>query len=281
MFSPIFKPAEFSGLKFDRGMQLFEFDTIRRNESLTIDDWDGSYKNSGAYSHLVETYIRSRIEVVEIPTPMMLMPGGEVRRDACITNYFESSAPDFFIREVGRTMAKKLMGMEYSDIAPGYYRAAWCPPPEIRSGLRPVKFHYPKAGYMGVIADTFGITPGTKFDGVETAPVNIAFVTGIPSINASVLFVIADSPIYRITNQDGCLGRFYRTSRMVVEFRGECDVIYELYRLGYCYNPILVGQISANIPKPTVSNVEKHPELFCNSMNDQILRGLKNAKANA
>ena len=204
-----------------------------------------------------------------------MLPNKEIVRDACITNYFESSDPDGLFQEAGKIIARKIMGMDYSDIAPGYYRAAWCPPPKVRPGIRPVKFHYPKAGYMGVLSEKIGVSHGTKVLGLDTSQIQIAFVTGIPSIQASVLFVLADSPIYRITNQDGCLGRFYGTSKIVVEFRGECDVIRELYRLGYCYNTTLLGQITANLPKPTVENVTYHPEVFCNSMNDQILRGLK------
>ena len=280
MLTPNFSAIEFGGYKFDRGMNLFEFDTIRSDVEANVSSYTGEYKDSGRFGRVIEEFIRSKIEVNEIPPPKMMLHTSDVLLDVCISNHFGEIDGERTRKMVAETMSRKILGIEYKQIADGYYRAGWLPPPVLLPSLRPVKFHYPKAGYFGALAEKVGISPHPKGIKLDTTQINIAFLTGFPSIWASVLFVVKDSPIYRITNQELCAGTKYNVCRLVVEFRGECDVIRELARLGVCYSATLHGQISANLALPIASNLEKQPTLFTNSLNDQIVRSLR-AKSNA
>jgi hypothetical protein len=276
MLTPNFLSADIDGFRFDNGMCLLEFDTISRTDTPDLSTYTGAYKGCGRFTSLVESYIRERFDIVEIPTPQMLLPG-VVARDACITNYFDAADPSKLRYLVAETMARKILGIPYKTIADGYYRAGWCPPPHIKKGLRPVTFHYPKAGYFGIMAETLGVTPSAKRDDLDTVELSLAFVTGIPDIVASVLFVVTASPIYRVTNQDTCIG-MDGNCRMVVEYRGACDVAAELDRLGICSYPTVRGTKTIRYPLPTVANLRKAPDLYANTFNAQILKGIINAK---
>jgi len=279
MLTHNFSAIEFGGYKFDRGMNLFEFDTIRAEYNADLASYTGEYKDSGRFGKVVEDFIRSQIEVTEIPSPKMMLSTSDVVADVCISNYFGELDGERIRKMVAEAMSRKILGIEYKQIAPGYYRAGWLPPPVLLPTLRPVKFHYPKAGYFGALAEKVGISPHPKGGKLDTTQINIAYLTGFPSVWASVLFVVKESPIYRITNQEMCAGTKHNVCRLVVEFRGECDVIRELARLGVCYSSVLHGQTSANLALPIASNLEKQPTLFTNSLNDQIIRSLR-AKSN-
>ncbi len=283
MLTQNFLPVEINGLKYDMGMLLLEFDTIRQESEPDISTYTGKYKDAGRFSGLVEKFIRERFEIVEVPTPRMLMPLGILAKDACITNYFEAADPSKLRYLIAETMAYKILGMPYKDIAPGYYRAGWLPPPQLKKGLRPVKFHYPRAGYFGVMAESLGTTPSlAKNRELETVVLEVAFVTGKPKINESVLFVSVPSPIYRVTNMEICAGIEPVQSRLVVEYRRVdyrigCDIAAELARLNICHDAVVHGGRKINFPLPTARNLHLQPDLYCNSFNDQIVRGIIDA----
>lgn len=281
MLTVNFSAIEFGGHKFDRGMNLFEFDTIRSDNTADLSSYTGVYKDSGRFGFHVEQFIRSQIEVNEVPTLQMMVNTSDLLHDVCISNYFGDIDGERTRRMVSETMSRKILGIEYTEIADGYYRAGWLPPPVLLPTLRPVKFHYPADGYFGALAEKVGISDNPKNNiPLDTTQINIAYLTGFPSIKSSVLFIVKDSPIYRITNQEICAGMRHTVARIVVEFRGVCDIPKELARLGYCYSCVLHGQTSVNLPLPTRSNLTKNPSLFCNSLNDQIIRSLR-AKSNA
>ncbi len=278
MLTANFLPVEINGLKFDQGMLLLEFDTIRQESEPDLSTYTCKYKDAGRFSGIVEKFIRERFDIVEVSTPKMLMPLGIVAKDACITNHFDAADPSKLRYLVAETMAFKLLGIPYKDIAPGYYRAGWLPPPQLKKGLRPVKFHYPKAGYFGVIAESLGTTPSApKNKELDTVEIKIAFVTGSPIIEESVLFVVVPSPIYRVTSMDKCAGFVKDEHRLVVEYRGECNIADELARLGICHDAVVHGERKINFPLPTARNLHLQPDLYCNSFNDQIVRGIIDA----
>lgn len=284
MISPAFLPVEFNGIKFDRGMQLLEFDTIRNDPAAPLSSYTGSHKDSGRFASRIGDYVRSKIDVVEVPTPMMLLPGGELARDCCITNYYDvrKDLKQRLRFLVASTMSQKILGIPYEWIAAGYHRAAWLPPPMLLPGLRSVKFHYPAAGYFGSLAETLGVESSTekKEAVLDCVQVRLAFLTGCPTVEASVLFVVDQSPIYRVTNQEMCAGKSGDRARLVVEYRGECDIQAELSRLRICHGATLHGHGTVMMPLPTPANIDKEPKLFCNTLNDQLIREmLKNEPA--
>lgn len=279
MIPHFFSTLRLHRLAFDQAMQLLEFDSLREQ----IDDinrYTGEYKNHGHFTLLVERYVRSLTNVVEVPTPMMLLPGGVLLRDCCIANHYDARNPERLRGFVADVMARKILGVQYGDIAPGYYRMGWLPPPKLLPGLRPVKFHYPAAGMFGVLAQHMGTLPPPEprplSTGYET--VQVAYVHGSPVITASVLFVVDKSPVFRVTNQDCCIGLAGQKSRLVVEYRGECDVEEELASLGVCHDARVLGHGSFQIPVPTRAAVERNPRMGCNTFADYVLRSLKGAK---
>lgn len=271
MLSPNFLPAIYGGLKFDRGMQLLELMSQRSEPEADIQTYTGEYKDCGRFVSHIDRFIRERIEVVQVPQPKMLI-GGELYPDGFITNAADVSD------DAKDRMSRKITGVPYDRIAPGYYRAAWLPPPTRHATLKEAIFHYPKDGYAGALADMVG----TKHGGaIRSAPycvdINIAFLRGFPSMQESVIFVVDDSPIYRVTNQEACIGRRFAQSRLVVEFRGECDVISELRRLCICFSAEMLGQITMKLPTPTDLNLAQYPRLFTNTLNDQLCQILKSS----
>lgn len=282
MLTPNFLPFKCSGHKFDRGMQLLEFTSQRSAPDADIETYTGDYKDCGRFVAHIERFVRSHIECVPIPQPKMLL-GGNVLPDGFITNAHE--VPD----DAKDRFARKVTGMGYGDIAPGYYRAAWLPPPVFHATLKEATFHYPAQGYAGVLARSVAMACGSAryaersvhdkqtsyCDSVELC---IAFLIGYPQIQESVLFVADESPVYRVTNQDACIGRRFCQSRLVVEYRGDCDVRAELARLHICYSAELCGFTTMRLTLPNADNLRRNPKLFTNSLNDQLIRIIRDAK---
>ena len=269
-----FLPIVFNGIKFDRGMQLYELSSQRSEPDAALESYTGAYKDCGRFVSQVERFVRERVEMVEVPAIKVLW-FGECGNDAFISNNFEGWK-DGARSQACKVLAHKILCLPYSVIAPGYYRAAWLPPPEIWPSLKPAKFHYPACGYAGVLAEMLGESiPSAPALALDTVGISIAFLTGYPSqMQESVIFVVDESPIYRVTNQEVCAGRYFEKSRLVVEFRGECDVVEELERLNICHGAKLHGQTTINYPLPTKENLLKCPTLYTNSLNDQIIRHL-------
>ena len=179
-------------------------------------------------------------------------------------------------------MCRKISGMTggtFSELSARYNRALWLPMyyPEniIEKRSIPTAFHYPACGYAGVLAEMLGEPEPTTQSGdmkLDTVAINIAFLTGYPQMQESVIFVVDESPIYRVTNQEVCSGRYGLESRLVVEYRGECDPVAELARLGICADATMHGQITINYPLPTKENLQRCPTLYTSTMNDLILR---------
>ena len=267
-----FLPIVFGGRKFDRGMQLYEFSS-QREADVPLTEYTGAYKDCGRFVRQVEQFVRRRVEMVKVPSVKALW-GGFLLNDPFISNNFFGWNDDLLSIERD-VMAHKITGTGYNAIFPGYYRAAWLPPPQIFPSLRPAVFHYPACGYAGVLAEMLGEPEPTTQSGdlkLDTVAINIAFLTGYPQMQESVIFVVDPSPIYRVTNQERCAGHYFTDSRLVVEFRGECDPVSELARLGICADATLHGQITINYPLPTKENLQRCPTLYTNSMNDQIIR---------
>ena len=268
--SRAFFPIVFNGLKFDRGMQLYEFSS-QREADVPLTEYTGAYKDCGRFVAHVERFVRRRVEMVEVPTPKMLL-FSKISPEPFISNGLTEFP--MMCRVARQMMSRKIVGLEYDTIAPGYYRAAWLPPPELFPSLRPAVFHYPACGYAGVLAEMLGEPEPTKPSDVklDTVAINIAFLTGYPQMQESVIFVVDESPIYRVTNQEVCSGRYGLESRLVVEYRGECDPVAELARLGICADATMHGQITINYPLPTKENLQRCPTLYTSTMNDLILR---------
>ena len=268
--SRAFFPIVFNGYRFDRGCQLYEFSS-QREADVPLTEYTGAYKDCGRFVRQVERFVRRRVEMVEVP-PVKALWGGFVLNDPFISNSFEGWRPELLSIE-RQTMAQKILGIDYEQIAGGYYRAAWLPPPEIWPTLAPARFHYPACGYAGVLAELLGEPlPPEPRQALDCVVINVAFLTGYPQMQESVIFVVDESPIYRVTNQEVCAGRYGQESRLVVEYRGECNVVEELDRLGICSDATLHGQTTINYPLPTKENLAKCPTLYTNTMNDQIIR---------
>ena len=92
-------------------------------------------------------------------------------------------------------------------------------------------------------------------DALDLAEIRLSFVIAPPRAHFSVLFVVDPSPIYRVTDQDTCAGLTPEFHRYVVEYRGECNVVQELERLGLTYHARHIDFDSVRLTLPTITNV--------------------------
>ena len=280
MLSPHFQPVDIDGYKFDKGMILYEFIALREPERTQFPQ--------------IGEWVKSRIPMNQIPTPQMYWQGrlwpdmyiaNQLPRAFDVPNYGRLTdkrdwPDDFNLQEASllahgkefhelfiEPMCRKITGRGTADIAAKYNRAIWLPlywPQTLRAGQSlPTPFWYPKAGYAGAIlgdGETVhdrGESAGKRKDGVasfECTDISITFVLAKPRTPFSVLFVVDDSPIYRITDMDVCAGIEAPLHRLIVEYRGECAIWHELHRMGlagareWAYG-------SARLQLPTLSNV--------------------------
>lgn len=255
MLSKHFQPIEANGCKFDRGMILFEFDAFREPEKTQfakIGEW-----------------VKERIEMVEIPTPQMLWRG-KFAPDPFIANQLSGVPADVDFHETFiEPMCRKISGRSYSEMERKYHRALWLPEywPETlraRQSLR-TPFWYPRCGYAGSIIDcvqqlgkdagVHGNRPNDSSN--ETSGISLAFLLAKPRHDFSVLFVVDQSPIYRVTDQDVCAGIETEWHRLVVEYQSQdpIGVVHELTRLGLISDVRWVSFHRMKMPIPTITNV--------------------------
>ena len=90
----------------------------------------------------------------------------------------------------------------------------------------------------------------------ESVELNIAYVLAAPRQHFSVVFIVDQSPIYRVTDMDVCAGIDAPLHRLIVEYRGECDIGNELQRLGLA-DAKQIAYGSARLQLPTLANVAK------------------------
>lgn len=276
-------PIEHFGRKFDRGMTLFEFDAHREPEATRFRE--------------IGEYVKARCEMNEIPQPKMLYEG-EVLPDLYISNQIAGlpgkhggdafgvgsharnkrkwndsyslevasieNHGEKFHEEYIEPMAWKIAGCSTKDICARYHRGVWLPLyfPETlqaRTSLH-TPFHYPRAGYAGVVAERMGGGGGPSERQPSVPPedisdISLAFLTLSPRERFSVLLVVDPSPIYRITDMEVCAGIQTPFHRWIVEYRQPCAVMAELQRLGLCTGFESCAFGTARLPLPTIKNV--------------------------
>lgn len=114
---------------------------------------------------------------------------------------------------------------------------------------------------------------------MDSVELSIAYVIAVPLQRFSVVFVVDPSPIYRVTDQEVCAGIETPHHRLIVEYRGECDVWDELVRLGFVsplYNICnYLEHGSARLQLPTLANVAKGwtPRPHINAQILQLMEG--------
>ena len=306
---PFLEPVEHFGLRFDRGSILFEFDALREPERTQFPQ--------------IGHYLRARgVEFNEVPTPKMLW-GGKLWPDLFIANQLEAAPEGWNVGDIWdgqfhpdqkfrwrdslslwhasvlnhgekfhdafiEPMVRKIAGRASSEIAAKFHRSIWMPifwPTTLRSRKSiPTKFHYPKHGYAGCVADlvqsgSARAIPRTQpaihkeMDGVA---ISVAYCLAHPLQTFSVAFIVDDSPIYRVTDQEVCAGIDAPLHRLIVEYRGECDVWNELQRLGLA-DAKQVAYGSARLQLPTLANVKAGwtPRPHINAQLWEIINGQK------
>lgn len=280
-------PVEHFGRKFDRGMVLFEFDALREPEKTR-------FPQIGAWLRervpMVEAptpsmlwrkricpdlYIANQLEALrdtDCGTQGHLqgtgchltIEGGDVSFEFVSRFQHGDSFHETFIEP----MCRKITGRPSREIAAKYHRAIWLPlywPQTLRAraSIR-TPFYYPTAGYAGNALACLSGTP--EYSGksatwhnndsqTDSISISLAFVVAAPRRTFSVLFVVDDSPIYRITDMDACAGIDAPEHRLIVEYRGECNVPLELERLILAHYPQKVAYDSIKFTLPTIKNV--------------------------
>lgn len=279
------RPQERFGRFFDRGSILFEFDALREPERTTfpkIGEWVRErvpMVEIPTPSMLwrgklwPDLYIANQLEAVpnnwrwkpksyaEYPLIPKFQWGDALELDV-VSKYLNG---ELFHAAFIEPMCLKITGLPSAQISAKHHRAIWLPlywPQTLRSRQSiPTKFYYPAAGYAGSVLSHTGAgenvrepaaRPAREFSAAE---LSIAYVTAVPRSRFSVLFVVDDSPIYRITDQDACAGLDPEFHRYVVEYRGECNVVQELERLGLTYHARHIAFDCVRLSLPTLSNV--------------------------
>ena len=189
------------------------------------------------------------------------------------------------IHSSAEAFCRKVTGLPSSQIVAKYHRAVWLPLywPSTLGEIWDTPFWYPKAGYAGKLAEALGTgqvggNSGVRPDNIRSVEIRLAYCLAQVRTQFSVLFIpelrrrLADntaiqSPIYRITDQDVCSGTGSEVHRLVVEYRGECDVAADLAVLGIVVQDIAYGK--GRIVPPTRENVESGYD-FSRNMNSGI-----------
>jgi hypothetical protein len=283
MLSSHFQPIEIDGHKFDKGSILYEFDAHREPERTQFPQI-GAWVKSRIPMNEIPTpqmywqgrcwpdlYIANQLDaaasywdypVHEIPI-VAYTDKSNWRDDITIESVSLYLHGKVFHDTFIEPMCRKIAGRPSSEIAAKHHRAIWLPlywPKTLRTRQSiPTPFWYPKAGYAGAISCDG--TPGTarndsgnKHSQFDSAEISITFVLAKPRTPFSVLFVVDESPIYRITDMDVCAGIDCEWHRWVVESRGtEWDEI----ALPWADGPIIhYGHNKINLPLPTIANVQ-------------------------
>lgn len=291
-------PVEHFGRKFDRGSVLYEFSALREPEATQFPHIGAWLRAKGVEFNEVPTpqmlwrgklwpdlFIANQLDaladwdVMDFPQPADIHFAG----DKSTWNEPLSTASRLehgrkFHETFIEPLCRKITGRSSSEIAAKHHRCVWVPlywPQTLRSRQSiPTPFFYPCAGWAGSVAesipaqDLHGLPP--KLPGqvasvdsgerADTATINTAFVVASPRSAFSVCFVVDESPIYRVTDQDVCAGTETPHHRLIVEYRGECDVWQELVRLGfvspqYAISNYLWHGAPIRMTLPTLKNV--------------------------
>lgn len=307
MISPHFLPVKHFGVNFDRGMCLFEFSALREPEATRfplIGDFCRQhcefvrvptpqvlYQEPLPYQgirYLPDYFISNQTKAWQFAhhaPKTSLHPS----RKAEFTNDIDYEIVSLINHGSGlhanlEQFCQKVCGLSTSQIVAKYHRAVWLPMywSETLGTDWPTEFFYPKAGYAGALAERLGTAEkqnsasGARPD-IATTELRLAFCLASVRNEFSVLFIPElrregqQSPIYRITDQDYCAGIQTPKRRLVVEYRGDCDVAADLAVLGIEVRDIAYG--SGRIVPPTRANVEAGYD-FGNHMNAQIWRGM-------
>lgn len=279
-------PREHFNRKFDRGMILCEFSALREPEATRFPQIGAWLRAKDIEFNEVPTpqmlYKGRLCPDLYIANQLDAVPEGNYYKARRAEWQYDKSAwrDEFHLRAASvmshgkkfhetfiEPMCRKITGRSSSEIAAKYHRAAWLPlywPQTLRARKSiPTPFHYPRAGYAG---DIRGKLPqseraheiiGGNVADAEGVQINLAFVLAHPRQNFSVAFIVDDSPIYRVTNQDACAGTVgHGYSRFVVEYRGECNVPTELARLGLAtVHQVAYGSMKMSLP--TIENVRR------------------------
>lgn len=182
-------------------------------------------------------------------------------------------------------MCRKIAGRSSSEISAKYHRAVWLPlywPQTLRTRQSiPTPFWYPKAGYAGAILvdpATNGRSTeggGTRTSSLATAELSATFLAAKPRHEFSVLFVVDESPIYRITDMDVCAGIECEWHRLVIEWSGPRRVLGQEDIAQFVSESRCLGHKQMAMPLPTIANVQAgwKPRPH---MNDQLLKEMAN-----
>ncbi len=284
-----FRPVEHWGRKFDRGSVLFEFSALREPEATRFPAIGAWLRAKGIEFNAVPTpqmLWRGRLwPDLFIANQLEALPEGEFHStfdETILSTRHGKHSDDYPLYWASRSvhgekfhwefiepLCRKITGRPSSEIAARYHRAIWIPlywPQTLRARKSiPTAFHYPRAGYAGCVIDVVhGGAPRTisqqkpataqPMDAVEIA---IAYLIAQPKQYFSVAFIVDESPIYRVTDQDVCAGLSAEHHRLVVEYRGECNVAQELERLGLTYHPMHMAFDSLRFSLPTIANVAR------------------------
>lgn len=291
-------PVEHLGRKFDRAMTLYEFSALREPERTQFPQIGAWLRAKGVEFNEVPTpqmlwkgrlwpdlFIANQLEAVPddcLPDLRMTYQTRAAKHkwhdaltfEACSLSHHGDAFHEAFIEP----MCRKIAGRSSSEIAAKYHRTLWLPlywPQTLRSRKSiPTPFFYPVAGYAGEVRRLLsgGVSVQNAAllgnDGrserraepvdYDTCDIQVAYVVAATRLHFSVAFIVDDSPIYRITDQDSCAGIETPHHRLIVEYRGECSPLAELVRLGFIGpndNKIAYG--SARLQLPTLANVAK------------------------
>ncbi len=216
MLSQFFLPITHHVVKFDRGSILYEFSAMREPEKTQFP--------------LIEEFVRSKIDVVEIPKPQVVyrepmpfrglryMPDYFISNDtkAWLHSHYHTHTSlhpslkhtwgndvDYEIvslinhpkgmHDAFEIWCKKLCGFGLGRIVARYHRAIWLPLyyTESLGTIWPTKFHYPAAGYAGALAEVLGTESGkAKTDAKTSIEIGLYYVLGRTTRPHSVLFVL-------------------------------------------------------------------------------------------
>ena len=289
------QPVEHFGRKFDRGCILFEFSAFREPERTRFPQIGAFLRAKGVEFNDVPTpkmlwrgklwpdlYIANQLDAlrgdeydfpsVDRAPPLYVKRKEDWDGDVSLERLSRSYHGETFHAEFIEPMCRKITGRTSAEIAAKHHRAIWLPlywPQTLRARQNlPTPFYYPRSGCAGIAREFLRTEESRAISSVqhavefETTAISIAYAVGTPLQFFSVLFVVDESPIYRITDMDVCAGISPRTHRMIVEYRGECDVWEELFRLGVLLPDEDSGaflQYSApiNFPLPTLANVAR------------------------
>lgn len=308
MLSRFFLPLEHFGVKFDRAMTLYEFDALREPEKTQfplIGDFVRKHVEMvkiptpqvliqeplpfDRISYMPDFFISNKTRYY-LFSKHAYKTSLHPSKKASFRNHTDYEIVSLLnhpggMHELIEKFCQKVCGLSTANLVAKYHRAVWCPLywPESLGTDWKTEFWYPRAGYAGRLAELVGTNGAKKAEGIRQVEIRLAYCLARVSNQFSVLFVpelrrrlpdhgSQQSPIYRITDQDVCAGTGSETHRLVVEYRGECDVAADLAVLGITVERIAYG--TGKIVPPTRENVDAGYD-FGRNMNSMLWEYVK------